>query len=538
MIIKQTRFRIKDVRWTTKDKLDQYRGVLKLYARQKKIRLQDALKLKKKILWQLNSYNRDIKNYHEVVREITKGTPKGEVCGLLQARKHLRLKYRGCETEHVYDSIYEENHQKRRQLDILRFEKKKKMKQCFNLQIEHAEVIRIYELEERVQWSQNREHQRLISLYQKSIAKQNAARAISLTYNFILKILKKDAMYYESLLNNLQLDRRSQCRVILRTTIMGQIAAEETNDIEMKYKRITRDVWNNMKERERMLADLHEQVEDLWSYAQSLIRTESNAIIKETVIKSNEVLDKQIKSLEDVFNKIKDSLLVHTYREMFSRLEDQMKQRTRLLEQFDRNVKERDALLLKKKEALSTLSNFEYTRVAGVEEYNADKNILLEQIAMQKKRELEKKNVKKEHGELLMDIRAALQNMVAMLVCVKRGNKVPTKKPTEELDKKIDIPMMEKMETDSLALLSNVSRKVGQLFGMSNFEFDKDREERARDLYQTYVSNYRSNVKFKEEEVEPPGLIVEHQAIDTLVPTRAEIKLRSKQAVEAYLRLE
>lgn len=81
-------------------------------------------------------------------------------------------------------------------------------------------------------------------------------------------------MYYESLLNNLQLDRRSQCRVILRTTIMGQIAAEETNDIEMKYKRITRDVWNNMKERERMLADLHEQVEDLWSYAQSLIRTE------------------------------------------------------------------------------------------------------------------------------------------------------------------------------------------------------------------------------------------------------------------------
>lgn len=74
---------------------------------------------------------------------------------------------------------------------------------------------------------------------------------------------------------------------------------------------------------------------------------------------------------------------------------------------------------------------------------------MLEQIAMQKKRELEKKNVKKEHGELLMDIRAALQNMVAMLVCVKRGNRVPTKKPTEELDKKIDIPMMEKMETDS-----------------------------------------------------------------------------------------
>lgn len=50
-------------------------------------------------MWQLNSYNRDIKNYHEIVREITKGTPKGEVCRLLQARKRLRLKYRGHETE-------------------------------------------------------------------------------------------------------------------------------------------------------------------------------------------------------------------------------------------------------------------------------------------------------------------------------------------------------------------------------------------------------------------------------------------------------
>lgn len=80
--------------------------------------------------------------------------------------------------------------------------------------------------------------------------------------------------------------------------------------------------------------------------------------------------------------------------------------------------------------------------------YNADKNILLEQIAMQKKRELERKNSKKERGELLMDIRAALQNMVAMLICVKRGNKIVARKPTEEFDKRFDIPMMEKMETE------------------------------------------------------------------------------------------
>ena len=50
------------------------------------------------------------------------------------------------------------------------------------------------------------------------------------------------------------------------------------------------------------------------------------------------------------------------------RLEVQMKQRTRLLDQFDRNVKERDLLLSKKTEALSTLSDIEHSLVAGGEE--------------------------------------------------------------------------------------------------------------------------------------------------------------------------
>lgn len=75
----------------------------------------------------------------------------------------------------------------------------------------------------------------------------------------------------------LKQDRRGQCEVIVRATIMGQLAAEETNDIEVKYKRVTQNVWSNMKERERMLTFVRGQVEDLWSYAQSLIRTEVSA---------------------------------------------------------------------------------------------------------------------------------------------------------------------------------------------------------------------------------------------------------------------
>ncbi|CAK9829512.1 hypothetical protein ANTRET_LOCUS6833 [Anthophora retusa] len=534
--------RIKDARWSTKDKLEQYRGILKLHAREKKIRLQDAAKLKKRISWRLDSYKQDIKNYRQIINETAKGTPKAHVRALLQNHADLRLKCYGHETERIYTFIYDENHRKRCQLDKLRYEKKRKLKQCFELQIEHAELCNTYEQEKDVPWTQDQLQQQLVSRYQKSVAKQNAAKAINLTYAHMLEILKKDAIYHETLLHALKDDARSQCEVIVRTTIMGQLATEETDDIESKYKRITRTVWNNMKERERMLAFVRGQVEDLWSYAQSLIRTESDAIlttdITRTGTSSNEALEKQITSLEEIFDKIKDSLLVRSFQELLLRLEEQMKQRTRLLEQFDRNVKERDSLLSKKNEALTTLSNLEHSLVADIEEYNTDKSILLEQITMQKNRESERKNSKKERGELLMDIRAALQNMVMMLTCVRRGNKIVTKKSIDESEERMDIPTIEKLETEGLALLSTVSRKVGALFGMSNFEFDKDREERAKDLYQTYVSNYRSKLKFDDTGLEPTGLFVEHQAIDSSIPTRTEIKLKSKQAVEAYTRLE
>lgn len=69
---------------------------------------------------------------------------------------------------------------------------------------------------------------------------------------------------------------------------MGQLATEETNDVQLKYKRIAQNVWNNMKERERMLAIVREQVEDLWSFAQSLVRTEvSRRLIVTSIVTNN-----------------------------------------------------------------------------------------------------------------------------------------------------------------------------------------------------------------------------------------------------------
>lgn len=172
----------------------------------------------------------------------------------------------------------------------------------------------------------------------------------------------------------------------------------------------------------------------------------------------------------------------------------------------------------------------------------------MEQIKIEKKRE---KNLKEQitaHGELLTNIRAALQNMNTMLLCVnkqkgmkkpvKDGNKkeliINDKEDIEDHDALIEI---ERMDTDVLALLVKINRKINILFNISNFALE-EKEDEARDLYHTYVSNYNSNLIFGTGEEEPIGLLVEHEMVDVAIPTRADIKYHSRQIIEAHLKPE
>lgn len=66
---------------------------------------------------------------------------------------------------------------------------------------------------------------------------------------------------------------------------------------------------------------------------------------------------------------------------------------------------------------------------------------------MQKQRRLEHKNLRKDHGELLMNIRAALQNMVAMLIYVRRGTVKTPKKQTDKKSSKEDKDDTEELES-------------------------------------------------------------------------------------------
>jgi len=81
-------------------------------------------------------------------------------------------------------------------------------------------------------------------------------------------------MYFDGVLNALRSDQREQSRIIYRTTVMGQLAVENLDDVRQQYKKMVDEVWIHMKERERTLEIARKRCADVWQYAQSLVRTE------------------------------------------------------------------------------------------------------------------------------------------------------------------------------------------------------------------------------------------------------------------------
>ncbi|XP_011688964.1 PREDICTED: uncharacterized protein LOC105450701 [Wasmannia auropunctata] len=532
--------------WLVRDKISRYRGILKLHARDKRLQLSQATRLKSIVSRKVASLEVDVERHREIVNDL-RDDGKQHILRSLQADyKRFYLAFSHLKPSEIYAAVYQDCNLKRRLLDKLYYERKKRLKGGVELQLEH-DVLSI-ELEEQSEYLPNCEQQRLVAQLQRSIAKYNAAKDIHSTYWSMLSILKKDAIFFDTLLNILKKDQSSQCKEMLKVTVMGQLAAENLDDVRQKYKRMSRVVWRNMKIREQMLSTVQYQVKDLWAYAQSLVRVESVHIFakKDTDV-FNKTFENQLTQLEGICTEVKESLLVRSYHDLLSRLENQSEHRTALLARLDVNIKNRDALLNKKNQALQVLEGLKYSTKIATEQYKTNgMQDILEQIEIEKKREKDTKEQIKDHGELLTNIRAALQSMNTMLLCMKYSGKgvrkvKENKRETTIFNDKEDtedvLAEIEGMDTDVLTLLSKVSRKINILFGISNFDLEQ-KEDEARDLYHTYVSNYNSGLIFGTGEEEEIRLMVEHEIVDATVPSRADIKYQSRQILEAHLKPE
>lgn len=83
-----------------------------------------------------------------------------------------------------------------------------------------------------------------------------------------------------------------------------------------------------------------------------------------------------------------------------------------------------------------------------------------------------------------------------------------------------------------------MTKKANILFGLSNFEMTQEDEEKAKNLYQSYVAEKRSKIYQNNHAAEQKVMTVEHVCVDSSVMSRTDVKNQSKNIIEMYSRAD
>ncbi|XP_022832809.1 uncharacterized protein LOC111360814 [Spodoptera litura] len=531
---------MQDDNWVIKDKINQYRGLIKLYERDRKIHEGDLAKQKKR-------YSRDIRQLRKEIaakREELGVAVYGDrqfLRNAFQDHRRLQLTYMNSKADKVLESIHQENFNKRKQLDRIRYTKKKKMERFRLAQLEAAEMRDrvIYEVGGKL--PPEKKEQAVANYVQRANIKKNAALAIKVMYKKILDILKKDSSYFTVVLEALKLDCRAQAKCLMGATEMGQLAMEYLDDRKYEYNKLEREIKANMKERERTLKLARREVAYLTDSFPSLIRKEEatnlDDLYEDEEVGSHHSLHWELDEVMRICKRLQKATLVSSFDQILLRLKEQRYQSSRLMMALALNSEKRDTLLEDRKHAilmLDTLKNVGQERTGS---YLTEKRQLQSQMEAESREEVELTKALDEKGRLIIEMRTSLQQINELLSCVgavtepRSFTHIPTavQYALEDILQTVPRP-----DSDFDKLIATAKQKLNVLIqAVSKMEVTPELKANANQFYHQILA--RAMRESYEDDVVLEGGLIEFEMEDPNVPSRAVIKLRSKQLVDAQV---
>ncbi|XP_075991106.1 uncharacterized protein LOC142986475 [Anticarsia gemmatalis] len=531
---------MQDENWVIKDKINQYRGLIKLYERDRKIHEGDLAKQKKRYSRDIRQLRKDITAKREELGVAVYGD-KQFLRNAFQEHKRLQLTYMNSQADKVLESIHQENFNKRKQLDRIRYTKKKKMEKFRLAQLEAA-VLRdrvLYEVGGKL--PAEKKEQAVANYVQRASIKKNAALAIKVMYKKILDILKKDSSYFTIVLEALKLDCRAQGKCLMGATEMGQLAMEYLDDRKFEFSKLEREIKANMKERERTLKLARREVAYLTDSFPNLIRKEEatnlDDLYEDEDAGSQRSVHWELEEVMSICKRLQKATLVSTFDKILLRLKEQRYQTARLMMALTLNSLKRDALLEDRKHAvmmLDTLKNVGQEKTAA---YLVQKRQLRAELDAENREEKELTKALDEKGKLIIEMRTSLQQINELLSSVGAPNAPrPFKNVPPALQYALDDVLQEvpEVEADFDKLILTAKQKLSVLMqAVSKIEVTPEIRLNANQFYHQILARVMRE-SYKDEAVAEGGLI-EFEMEDPNVPGHAIIKLRSKQLVDAQV---
>ncbi|KAK4876929.1 hypothetical protein RN001_009435 [Aquatica leii] len=522
-------------RWTTRDKLTQYKGLINLYTRDRKILSCDSAIARKKQIKEIKQLRKDIKSNRAELDNAIQGD-RQKLRNTLAEHRDLQLVFQNLPPIRAIDHLHQGNFNQRKLLDRMDYRMKQKTQTLIALKLELAELEDRLTYEDLGQIPVEKQAQIVTGKVQDAILKKEAAIAVRATYKNILNILKKDSIYFDAVLGTLKYDSFVQSKCMVRTTELGQLATEYLDDRKQEFKELEKVVKRDMKAREESLKVVRKEVADLSNNMGMLIRRDSDINLgRVSVPRSSEdvVLQQELENIEKVLKTLQETTYVSSFDDIYPCLVDQQKQTKRLNDILKQSKAERDKLVNKKNHADKMYTQLLYTMNSSTFEYKKEKERLLEEIKNQNQRKEEIKELSMQQGTLLANVRAALHQLSQKCAIIKgkdaKGEVRKSAQKKTSLGDLITPPPY--FEEDGVKIVELLVPKLTLLVNNAVGQLDGDKKEIAYKYFQQLQSTTCTTVPIEEDEIEE-SLLTDIVMEDTSVPTYNDIKAKSKYLVE------
>ncbi|KAK7790375.1 hypothetical protein R5R35_004152 [Gryllus longicercus] len=537
-----------DARWKTEEKIVQYRGLLTIFGRERKKEINEANKVRRQQAMKLKELRKDNLYFRQCLADSTYGN-KQRIRNALQSNRKIQLCYQRLWPARVSEFFEHANNKKRKELDLLKYTKAKRMALFTSLKLEKAELQDRLDVGfENVKT--RRAKQVITNRIEMFVVRQNAAAQVYKLYKNMLNLLHNDGHYFDAILVVLYSVCDEQCRCVLQAAELGQLASEDLNDIKEEYKWLEREVKVNMKERKREVMHIKKAAEELLLKCRLLTRAEAYSYAYNTsglgsIFGSSSVIDRQTDDLEKIMNKIQEATLAPSYFDIFPRMLEQLHQEETLIKQMQKMRECKNRVTRMKIHSENLLDSL----VQAVSSSSLAFQKKEEKLKYKMEEETDRLNREKvaieDYVEMLANLKIGLQELY---VTLQRLKEIPLAETVESVSDEVDEIALEEMTPEQIEetfppvvepnfkkLVSNISDKLAFYTIYAYETLDDMTLSEARVAHQTdMVYDRSSTLPIHEYDV---PLLDEHEAEDAGVMTRAQLKEKSKQIVEEHRRI-
>ncbi|KAL1517596.1 hypothetical protein ABEB36_001337 [Hypothenemus hampei] len=511
-------------RWTTKDKITQYKGLIKLYTRDRKIMEIDSAVAEKKQSRELKKMQKDIDQNRKDLDNAIRGD-KQKLRNTLADHREMQLAYQNSQPQKVIEMVEQVNFNKRKSRDLLQYKKKLKTEKLIALKLKYAQLEDILKFE-GLSWASmlpcERQAHIITGKVQEAIIKKEAATVIRQSYKEMIGIMKKDALYFDAILTVIRNDGVAQGKCMINATKLGQLATEYLDDRKQDFEFLEKMIKKDLITRRHDLNNVHNYLYGFTSNIKNLLRRDSDINLGKVQLKPSESfieLKNGLCDVEATLGYLKHAIFVPNLEAIYPCLQEQLTQKERLTEMVQKCEESRDQLLKKSQHVALKKSEQANTMVETTTQYKESKKDLKHELNIlnEKHRQLKKK-MENRH-KLMAKIRTSLKHLQLLSTLVSTSDKNLLKNLHNLETGQPNAPEPE--ENDCVKIIPELVKKFTKLAqNYKDLLKGNDRDEGYKRFeYLMHEATKNS--------------LIESVFVDTHLLTRDDIKKQSDEIVQA-----